>query len=102
MTFYRTLALTLGVMMLAGAAHAGQIDRACMAANRSAASPSLCSCIQKAADATLRSSDQSTVAKFFRDPNKAEAMRVSSSRSADAFWERYKAFSARAEASCQG
>jgi hypothetical protein len=92
----------LSLVFLAGAAHAGPISSACNASSRSAATPGLCSCIQRVADQTLRSADQRRVATFFRDPDKAQDVRMSQKRADDAFWERYTAFGQQAEASCQG
>ena len=93
----------VAMMVLAGAAQAGPISSACNMSSRSAATPGLCGCIQRVADQTLRSSaDQRRVATFFRDPDKAQVVRMSQRQSDDAFWERYVAFGQRAEASCQG
>jgi hypothetical protein len=95
-------AAAFSVLVLAGAAHAGPVSGACNASSRSAATPSLCACIQRVADQTLRGTDQRRVATFFRDPDKAQVVRMSQRDADDAFWERYVAFGQRAEASCQG
>ena len=92
----------VSVMIWASAASAGPISAACNQSSRQAASPSLCSCIQRVADSTLQSADQRRVASFFRDPDKAQLVRMSQKRADDAFWERYTLFGQRAEASCQG
>lgn len=92
----------VSVMIWASAASAGPISAACNQSSRQAASPSLCSCIQRVADSTLQSADQRRVATFFRDPDKAQLVRMSQKRADDAFWERYTLFGQRAEASCQG
>jgi len=97
-----TLAAVLAVFLPAGLALAGPIERACMSSDRSAASRSLCGCIQQAADQTLSGSDQRRAAKFFKDPENAHATWISQSASDDAFWERYKSFGATAEAYCAG
>lgn len=94
--------VALGMMLVAGAASAGPISSACNQSSRQAASPSLCACIQRVADSTLQSADQRRVATFFRDPDKAQLVRMSQKRADDAFWERYTLFGQRAEASCQG
>ena len=94
--------VALFVITSVGAGAAGPISSACNASSRSAATPSLCGCIQQVADQTLRSADQRRVATFFRDPDKAQVMRMSQKQSDDAFWERYVAFGQRAESSCQG
>ncbi|MGX9357142.1 hypothetical protein ACS3SW_18815 [Roseobacteraceae bacterium S113] len=99
---------TLVVALLAGLltpaiptfAHAGPISRACMAADRKAATPRLCRCIQTAANRTLTRSDQRLASKFFKDPHHAQEIRQSDRRSHEAFWDRYTEFGARAEAMC--
>ena len=92
----------VSLMLLAGAATAGPISGACNQSSRSAATPSLCSCIQRVADQTLRGDDQRRVATFFRDPDKAQLIKMSKKRSDDAFWERYTQFGQQAETACQG
>mgnify|MGYP003390538506 FL=1 len=86
----------------AGGANAGAIERACNTSNRQAATRAMCNCIGRVADSTLSWSDQRRAAKFFRSPEKAQEMKANDSRSAEAFWERYSAFGARAEAFCGG
>jgi hypothetical protein len=93
------LAAALAVLC-AGAAWAGPIERACNASDRSAATRAMCSCIQRAADATLSRGDQRKAAKFFRNPEAAEKVRSSDSRANDAFWSRYANFAETAEAYC--
>ena len=78
----------------------GVINRACQQANRSAATPRLCGCIQRVANDTLRRSERRKVAKFFRDPHRAQKVRQSSRRGDEILWKRYKAFGERAEAVC--
>jgi hypothetical protein len=93
----------LALAMLTASApvlQAGPIERACLSSGRSAANRALCACIQNAANLTLTRSDQSMAARFFRDPERAQAIRSSDSRSHDAFWERYTGFGATAEAMC--
>jgi len=82
-------------------AQAASIERACMKSGRSAASRSLCGCIQQAADMTLNRGDQKLAAKFFADPHRAQEIRQSDNRSHEAFWQRYKQFGATAEAVCR-
>ncbi len=83
-----------------GSALAGPIERACLQSNRNAANRVICSCIQQVADQTLGGSDQRRAAKFFGNPEKANAVWQSKSRADDAFWDRYKIFGSQAEASC--
>ena len=92
----------LCVAIFATSVTAGPISTACMKSNRRAATQALCGCIQQVADSTLTGSDQRRAAAFFRDPDKAQQVFVSQKRADDAFWVRYKAFGARAEASCSG
>ena len=92
----------LSLVFVTSAAHAGPISSACNQSSRQAASPSLCSCIQRVADQTLRGADQSRVASFFRNPDKAQVVRMSQKRADDAFWERYTRFGQQAEAACSG
>lgn len=88
------------VLLTPSVAMAGPIDRACMASNRSARSPRLCSCIQRVADQTLSRSDQRVAAKFFRDPQRAQDIRQSDSQAHEIFWRKYRAFGEAAAASC--
>ncbi len=91
------LALTLPM-----ASFAGPIERACLSSDRKAANRNLCGCIQQVADMTLRGGDQRKAAAFFRDPERAQKVKMSKSSGDDAFWDRYKAFGAQAEAYCAG
>jgi hypothetical protein len=90
----------LCVTFVASDAMAGPISNACMRSNRQAANPALCGCIQQVADQMLPGADQRRAATFFRDPDKAQQVFLSQKRADDAFWERYKAFGARASAAC--
>ncbi len=87
--------------VMSSMAAAGPIERACMASDRGG-NRSLCGCIQQAADMTLSGGDQKRAAKFFKDPEAANATWISQSKSDDAFWERYKSFGQTAEAYCAG
>lgn len=84
----------------ANAASAGPIEQACNRSNRDAANPPVCNCIQQAADATLRSSDQRRAAQLINDPDKAHKTWLSENNRDDAFWERYQQFGAMAEQYC--
>lgn len=96
-----SLTLALAFSALAGAAFAGPIDRACMRADRKAASSELCGCIQQVADQSLSRADQRRAAKFFDEPAMAQEVRQSDRRSDESFWLRYKEFGERAAALCQ-
>lgn len=78
----------------------GPISRACLAADRSAANPRLCNCVQGVANAELSSSDRSRVERFFGDPEFAHSIRISDTTANDAFWRRYQAFVSRARSTC--
>ena len=95
----RTFALAGFALLLATAADAGKIEKACKASERRASS-ALCSCIQQAANAKLTRSDQRLAAKFFSDPDLAQATRQSDDSGKESFWKRYKAFGAFAAKTC--
>lgn len=87
------------LLVAGGAAQADTIRQACLTADRSA-HPALCACIQDAANRTLSARDQKVAARFFSDPDEAEAMRMSKRRSHEAFWDRYQAFGDFARSLC--
>lgn len=93
------LLLGLAFALLAGSAQAAAIRDACLSAERRG-NPRLCACIQMAADRTLTRRDQKMAASFFRDPDRAEEIRMSKRRGHPEFWERYKAFGAFAASVC--
>ena len=88
----------LALSLVAEAASAGPISRACMRSDRDAANSAICGCIQQVADQTLTGSDQRRAAKFFANPDAAQKVFLSKSNSDDAFWDRYKNLGATAEA----
>ena len=90
------------VFFMASFATAGPIEGACLKSSREAANRALCSCIQQVADITLQNGDQGLVASFFKDPDKAEKLRMSQTKGDDAFWERYTTFGDQARLSCAG
>ena len=97
----KSLALAVSATVLlatAAPSFAGPIENACLRSNRKEASRALCGCIQQVADMTLRGGDQRRAAGFFKDPDKAQQVKMSKRDSDDAFWERYKAFGEQAEA----
>lgn len=89
------------VALSAPLAAAGPIDSACMRSSRGAQSPRLCGCIQKAANMTLSRADQRRASSFFRDPHRAQEVRMSKRDADNAFWARYKNFASTAEAYCR-
>lgn len=98
----RTLLLA-GGLLLAGATSAlaaGPIGNACQSSPRASGNRALCDCIQQAADRTLSRSEQRRAAKFFKDPDEAQKVRMSKSDRDNQFWRNYKAFGDMAEAYC--
>ncbi|MDO9525074.1 MAG: hypothetical protein Q7J57_05965 [Gemmobacter sp.] len=97
----KSMILAAGILM-AGAfsASAGPIEAACNASDRAKGNRALCSCIQQAADRTLGGGEQRRAAKFFRDPDEAQKVRMSKSGGDNEFWARYRAFGQMAEAYC--
>lgn len=94
--------LLAGGIFLAGAtaSFAGPIENACNDSPRAQGNRSLCSCIQQAADRTLHRSEQRRAARFFKDPDSAQQVRMSKSDRDNEFWTRYRAFGDMAEAFC--
>ncbi|AVO38743.1 hypothetical protein [Pukyongiella litopenaei] len=90
-----------GLMMLAGVAQAGVIERACRASDRAAATRQMCSCIQSVANKHLSRSEQRKASKFFADPHMAQEVRQSDKRSDEVLWKRYKAFGRQAAQTCR-
>jgi hypothetical protein len=97
---FAAAALAVALPVMGTAARAGEIERACRASDRSAATASLCSCIGAVADQTLTRADQKIAAKFFSDPHEAQVTRMSSRGSDAAFWARYKNFGTYASSYC--
>ena len=79
----------------------GVIDRACRSSDRSAATPQLCSCIQKVANSSLNRGERRKVAKWFSDPHQAQVVRQSDRSSDETLWKRYKAFGEQAQKTCE-
>jgi hypothetical protein len=93
--------LSCGLMLSACSSGVnGEVAKACVAADRSAASQRLCSCVQSAANRTLNSSDQALAATFFEEPQLAQDTRQAGTRSSSAFWARYRNFASTARSSC--
>ncbi|MFV0293736.1 MAG: hypothetical protein ACK5II_11210 [Paracoccus sp. (in: a-proteobacteria)] len=97
----RILIAMAAIILTAPLAMAGPIDSACTRSERGARQPSLCGCIQQVANQTLSRSDQRRAASFFRDPHKAQVIRMSKRDTDNAFWSRYKKFAGTAEAYCR-
>ncbi|WP_342076319.1 arginine transporter [Yoonia sp. SS1-5] len=84
-----------------GGGVSGTIGEACIDADRRAASPALCSCVQQVADQTLSNRDQQRAAAFFAQPQLAQDTRQSDNAGSEAFWRRYKTFTDRARTICR-
>lgn len=80
----------------------GPISKACLSSDRRASNRQLCGCIQTVADQSLARTDQRKAARFFKDPQRAQDLKMSQTVSDDAFWDRYKVFASRSEQSCRG
>ncbi len=89
--------MSSGAPVMAGL---GVIERACRKADRTAATPQLCTCIQKVANVSLNRGERRKVAKWFDDPHRAQEVRQSDNRKDEALWERYKLFGERAKDNC--
>jgi len=79
----------------------GPIASACLSAGRKGASRARCGCVQAVANSALSASDQRKGATFFADPQRAQDIRQSGTSLNSAFWERWKAFGARAAKQCR-
>lgn len=96
------IAASLLALVLPLTATAGPIESACLKSDRKVANRALCGCIQQVADMTLKGGDQRKAAKFFKDPDQAQKVRMSKSDSDNEFWARYKNFGETAAAYCGG
>lgn len=99
--FNRIIIAAATVMLTAPLAMAGPIDSACVRSEKARGNAPLCGCIQQVANQTLSRSDQRRAADFFRNPHKAQEVRMSKRDADNAFWARYKQFAGTAEAYCR-
>lgn len=90
----------LAIPLAPAPVEARTIETACNRSDRPGANRALCNCVQRAADAHLTRADQRLAARFFRDPERAQQVRMSRDSRDRAFWERYRAFAATAELHC--
>lgn len=79
---------------------AGPLENACNRSDRPGATRALCRCIDQVAGSHLTRSEQRRAARFFRDPQMAQDVRMSRSPGDADFWRRYRAFGAAAESAC--
>lgn len=96
----RVAVLAASLLSVSDMATAGAIQQACIKADRSAASQSLCSCIQRVANQSLTPSDRRLASRFFSEPHKAQEIRQSDRPRHEQFWTRYVAFGQRAAKTC--
>ncbi|MCA8878954.1 MAG: hypothetical protein KDA73_03150 [Rhodobacteraceae bacterium] len=94
------LALLLAVPALGTPAAAGQIASACSASDRAGGNIRLCGCIQAVADRMLTRDDQRLAASFFKDPQRAQDVRMSKTDRDNLFWDRYERFGQAAAQNC--
>ena len=92
---------TLAMPLAASAVDARVIETACNRSDRAGATRALCACVQQVANHHLNRSDQRQAARFFADPDRAQAVRASRTDRDRAFWQRYRAFATAAEARCR-
>jgi hypothetical protein len=100
MKFPLTAAALVLATLVPASALAGPIESACNSSDRQQANRQLCRCIDSVARHTLTRGEQRRAARFFRDPDEAQSVRMSRSRSDNEFWERYRAFGIEAERVC--
>jgi len=94
-------AAALAMALLAPvAAAAGPIETACNRSDRPASSRALCRCIDDVARGMLTRSEQRRAARFFRDVDEAQRVRMSRAPGDSEFWARYRAWGEVAEARC--
>lgn len=96
------IAVALAAMTAPSVVMAGPIESACLQTGRQAATRQMCRCIDRVAERTLTRSEQRRAARFFRDPDLAQEVRMSRSRADNEFWQRYRAFGDAAERTCAG
>ncbi|MDO5632667.1 MAG: hypothetical protein Q4G22_12645 [Paracoccus sp. (in: a-proteobacteria)] len=97
----RFIIAAAAVVLTTPLAMAGPIDSACVRSDRARGNAPLCGCIQQVANQTLSRADQRRAAQFFREPHKAQEVRMSKRDADNAFWARYRAFASTAETYCR-
>ncbi len=88
------------VPMIPAPASASALESACLRSDRPQATRALCRCVGAVANQTLTRAEQRRAARFFRDPQLAQDVRMSRSARDNEFWARYRAFGAAAEQRC--
>ncbi|MCC6002089.1 MAG: hypothetical protein JJU19_14695 [Pararhodobacter sp.] len=85
---------------LPAVAVAGPVENACNRSDRPGATRAMCRCIDQVARQHLTRAEQRRAARFFRDPQMAQDVRMSRAPGDSDFWRRYRAFGAAAESAC--
>ena len=98
------IAAAAALLMMAAPAPvmAGPIENACNRSDRANNNRALCRCIDQVARQHLTRAEQRRAARFFRDPQMAQDIRMSRAPGDREFWRNYRAFGQAAEASCAG
>ena len=78
------------------------IESACNRSDRANNNRALCRCIGQVARNHLTRAEQRRAARFFRDPQMAQEIRMSRAPGDREFWRNYRAFGQAAEVSCAG
>ena len=78
----------------------GPIYSACKSAGRKKATKQRCGCVKAIANKSLTANDQRRGASFFKNPQKSQEVRQSSSNRDKRFWKRWKEYSNNAARSC--
>ncbi len=81
---------------------AGPIENACNRSDRPGATRAMCRCVDQVARQHMTRAEQRRAARFFRDPQRAQDVRMSRRAGDSEFWQRYRAFGAAAERACSG
>ena len=100
MTFRLFPAVIASILLFAGAANAGAVERACMKSGKQAANSSLCKCIDASARTTLSMSDQNLAGRLIRRPELVERIKDSDRPTNEKFWKEYMEFIKVAESRC--
>lgn len=96
------IAAAAALLMMAAPAPvmAGPIENACNRSDRANNNRALCRCIDRVARDHLTRSEQRRAARFFRDPQMAQDIRMSRAPGDREFWQNYRAYGRAAEAAC--
>ncbi len=85
---------------LPATALASPVESACNRSDRAGATRAMCRCVGQVARQHLTRAEQRRAAQFFRDPQRAQDVRMSRRSGDPEFWQRYRAFGQAAESAC--